>query len=135
MTTEPKLLTEAEAREMYTDSRLSVFIEQLRERGLIAVEPVDPLLVEARQTYAVWCEDRNLPGSARRIRDGEWDDTTPMVIALAALRRGMELEREKRPVLTREMVRVAVQNAGLRCHVGAYGYSDYLHTALQEQLK
>lgn len=48
--TEPKLLTEAEARAIYIAATSpDDFNERLRERGLIAQNPVDPLLLEARE--------------------------------------------------------------------------------------
>lgn len=56
-----------------------------------AESEVDPLLIEAREVCAKWCEERQAPDSAVAYRKGFWDDASLMVIALAALRRGMEL--------------------------------------------
>ena len=134
MTTEPKLLTEAEWREVLipADGAADPIIKRLRERGLIAEEPVDPLLVEAQEICAEWCEGRDATDCARRYRTGEWDDTPHVAIALAALRRGMELAPRK--TLTREMV--------LKAHWHATGAEtveanliDRLHAALTEALQ
>jgi len=94
--TEPKLLTEAQAIEMWNQAQKSApatFIEIFRERGLIAEEPVDPLLVEARQIIADTCDTHESKG---QWLDGVWDDEQEMAIALAALHRGMELGRSDR---------------------------------------
>ena len=111
--TEPKL-TEADVRREFAATGAEPVIRFLRARGLIAEEPVDPLLVEAR------------------CRDGSWDETTHMAVALAALRRGMELAPRKE--LTREMV--------LKAHWHATGAEtveanliDRLHAALTEALQ
>ena len=89
MTTEPKLLTEAEwVAWMQKPQSTEKALTDLRERGLIAEEPVDPLLVEARQIIADTCDTHESKG---QWLDGVWDDEQEMAIALAALRRGMEL--------------------------------------------
>jgi hypothetical protein len=132
--TEPKLLTEAQAIEMWNQAQKSApatFIEIFRERGLIAEEPVDPLLVEARQIIADTCDTHESKG---QWLDGVWDDEQEMAIALAALHRGMELAPRKE--LTREVVREAQNEANKS---GAKWWSvehiDRLHAALQERLK
>ena len=148
MTTEPKLLTEAEAQGAWSATYtthgkpFSEYLTELRERGLIAPEPeVDPLLEEAREVCAKWAEDGNSwvsVAAAGRYRDGEWDDASHMVISLAALRRGMELGRSDsvRPPLTREQVRDAW------CHAHSIhksskvleDYVDRLHAFLLKEL-
>ena len=125
--TEPKLLTEAEMRNVLSYNK-DIAINYLRERGLIAAEPVGPLLVEAREVYAVWCEERGLSESAARVRAGEWDDTSTMQIAIAALRRGIEIGAER---LTREMVDAAWEDYALNGPRGSGG----LHAALVKQMK
>ena len=114
--TKPVLLTVAMAEALGAMSP-ECRVKMLRERGLIAPEPVDALLVEALRL----CED--------------WD-ADPVsgtdALALAALRRGMELAK---PELTREMVRSAAWDA---CQISGYfdeAYVDRLHAALQGQSK
>ena len=52
----------------------------------------DPLLIEAREMWASKCEHES---AARQYRDGSNDYTPGMEVVLAALKRGMELERKK----------------------------------------
>jgi hypothetical protein len=117
--TEPKLLTEAEVRELLTrpDSEAEAWIEVLRERGLIAPEPVDPLRLLAVQIV----DYLNPQGDEK---DGQW-------IVNHIRQSGMELA--ERPTLTREMVQEAHENALRLCEPGKL--IDHLHAALQERLK
>lgn len=66
------------------------YCADLLKRGLIAPEPepVDPLLEEAETLHGEWVDGLV----------GEHGDTIDL--ALAALKRGMELQREAQPVLT-----------------------------------
>lgn len=100
---------------------------------------VDPLLVEAREVCAKWAEDDKPWVSAdagEKYRDGKWDDASHMAIALAALRRGMELGRSDpvRPPLTRERVGEAFAKAAslpFQRSEDYYGITiDRLHAAL-----
>jgi hypothetical protein len=116
---EPKLLTEVEAQVLFGWTAFADFLAELRERGLIAEEPVDPLLVEAEALVQRWCGQEG----------AEIED-----LALAALRRGIEIGEANRKELTREMVLAAALVAS------PYGcitdrYVNELHAALQEQLK
>ena len=123
--TEPKLLTEAELRVALDENG---YAPDLREDiiaavslvGLIATEPVDPLLKEVDLLV-----ESIEKGPAINYRD----------FTLAALKRGMELA--PRVELTREMARDAWCNAhGI--HKSAKVSEDFvtrLHAALQEQLK
>ena len=60
------------------------------ERG--DVEPVDPLLIEARKLFNGRhpSDDEN----AAMVIKGEWDDRPVIQSILAALKRGMELAKE-----------------------------------------
>ncbi|MDV7391672.1 hypothetical protein RZS08_09980, partial [Arthrospira platensis SPKY1] len=105
----PRLLTEAEVQTLWLHTVQSGTFEEhkarLRERGLIADDPVDPDLEEAREICALVCEGwADIPAErAHQYRDGSHDDEADIAYALAALKRGKEL----RPTLTREMVRDA----------------------------
>lgn len=119
MTTEPKLLSEAELRNITAGCQyysVDLLVDALRERGLIAPELVDPLLEEAETLHQEFVR-------------GEHGDTIDVLIA--ALRRGMELGRAER-TLTREMVREAV--AGAWSTSWSYGtrmkIADKIHAAL-----
>lgn len=112
MTDAPKLLTEAEALVLWEASfhkdakSFAAYKDQLRERGLLAQEPVDPLLIEAREIAANAIHENTTQSRwPEHIRSGNGDDTPVVHATLAALRRGMELA--ERP-LTREMVREAL---------------------------
>lgn len=130
MTDAPKLLTEDRwLALMQRDT--DTIISELRERGLIAPEPVDALLIEAREI----CASR--PGvdalQALAYRRGDWDAGGVVEIALAALRRGMELAK---PELTREMVGEIVDAAMMKWKSGRTMLRDCLtdafHAALTE---
>jgi hypothetical protein len=142
-------LTEAEVRGNYVGPAVDHIVELLRERGLIAEEPVDPLLVEAREICARigsdLCGKRFPGGGAERcemIRAGGCDDFYEARIALAALHRGIEIGEANRKELTREGVRAAVAMAHLTHCLRDDADADVLglrikrlHAALQEQLK
>lgn len=109
MTTEPKLLTEAELDAAFDGVGLpqwqrTLLARLVRERGLIAPEPVDPLLVEAREI----CAGLEGPNKGYQYTSGERDNYPTMLVALAALRRGREIGLAERPELTRERVRDSV---------------------------
>lgn len=107
MTTEPRLLSEAEAKGAWMATfslhakSFAEYLDELRERGLIAPEPVDPLLVEARKQADKWWPDEG-------ALIGSMDGSMWMERILAVLRRGMELGRAER--LTRKQVRDAIYN-------------------------
>ena len=126
MTTEPKLLTEADLYRFREMSQEAVTAE-LRERGLIADEPVDPLLVEARGIVRAVGLSLTGPGDGAERCDmaasGDCDDFYENKIALAALRRGMELAPRKE--LTRQKVREMVK-AALRDSAAVLEYDDFL---------
>ena len=138
---EPKLLTEAEARKLRNLTR-DEYVAELRERGLIAPEPVDPDLLEAREIAArVFSEDKS-DWHAQKVREGKGDDYTPVVAALAGVKRGKELAQPK--PLTREMVEEALSMATLDHllspkgidHPDAFNMrAKRLHAALMEQMK
>jgi hypothetical protein len=150
MSDAPKLLTEAEAivllSNIYMDKEVK--IAELRERGLIAPDPVDPLLVEARNVVGDYAAKTNGYEIYEAVyRQGKRDSDSEVQVALAALRRGMELTPAARP-LTREMVREAVIGAiGMACidmsdftddnafdeyKQDAEDFIDRLHAALTE---
>lgn len=127
MMTEPKLLTEAEWVNLIGLSAWSKAQGTIRERGMIAPEPVDPLLVEAAALVQSWCGQEG----------AEIED-----LALAALRRGKELA--ERPTLTAEKVREAVEAVQEWIEAGGFTGSDVwddenlytvLSAALVERLK
>lgn len=133
MTTEPKLYTETEAR---SDWRVMAtegdFVQALRERGLIAEEPVDQLLAEARE-IAASLGDWSIY-SPDNVRKGRHDDDCRVRIALAAFRRGMELAPRKE--LTREMVTgIVVQNTTVVGDGVATFDIEAIHAALTEALQ
>lgn len=117
----------------------------LRERSLIAPEP-DALLVEAREICAKTCEGATVPAGgiipSAAYRAGDMDKTSTLQIALAALKRGIELApRVETPppavTLTREMFDKAYEISLQRWNHGENGdgFLKYFHAALQEQLK
>ena len=137
MTDAPKLLTEAEWRGLWreTDTPAPFFewIAPYRERGLIAPEPVDPLEAEAFAIVQMHYPEMKRDYNGRRF-----------LIALAALKRGMEM----RAPLTREMVFDALYQAfqdsdardmdeldfGPSCVTGAADrLTDALHAALTKE--
>lgn len=134
MTDAPKLLTEAEADRLFYKSHTEAMAE-LRERGLIAPEPVDALLFEAREVVIATTPQpqRNFDIRKAEIRRGWKDDGFCVQIALAALRRGMELAK---PELTREMVGEIVDAAMMKWKSGRTMLRDCLtdafHAALTE---
>ena len=112
--TKPVLLTEADwerlMHEVLKSGTLATIKAELRERGLIAPEPVDPL--EAAVVNALEA-------------DG-WSFSTASAHTLAAALRGQGIGLAKLE-LTREMVREAVRE-----HIGSVGNVniDRLHAAL-----
>lgn len=60
---------------------------------LVLREPVDPDLLEAREIAAQGCDDCLMPATAHEIRNGVKDKSREVKTALAALRRGREIER------------------------------------------
>lgn len=126
-------LTEAEWQRISAPLGLTSTIDQianaLRERGLIAPEPVDPLLVEAREIVkATLTPERHKNCNCREEIDaGDWDDRHSVRAALAALRRGMEL----RPELTRGQVVHACMAVGISRFMHSLDF-DRLHAALTD---
>ncbi len=98
-------------------------------------EPVDPLLIEAREIAAKYWEGQGDHIGADNHRSGDKDDWASAQIALAALRRGMEL----RPQITREMVGNAFAEAAslpFKRSEAYYGITiDRLHAALTAQVQ
>lgn len=118
---EVKLLTEAEALEIWDeaqDRHPGPFVKALRERGLIAPEPVDPLLVEVREIAQ---------------RYGFQGNGWVTDLALAALRRGMELAPAASP-LTREMLGDAIVKVFGEGESGFAGVTPNNITALHAAL-
>lgn len=64
-------------------------------RELILPDPIDPDLLEAREMVAKYYEGRAGPAAARRTREGDYDGSAFLVLALAALKRGRELAKEQ----------------------------------------
>jgi hypothetical protein len=93
----PELLTEADVARYFGNGDLTFgeVMTELRERGLIVPEPVDPILIEAREIAAEW-GNKFLPSGS--YREGHLDESIYVQIALAALKRGMELAQ--RPAKT-----------------------------------
>jgi hypothetical protein len=153
MTQEPKLTGEEVMMlaEIAQRQGAAAFIEAMRERRLIAPEPVDPLLIEAREICGDWAEGERSwvsVNAVKNYREGRWDDASHMDIALAALRRGMELAQRPEPqpavALTREMVREAADVAAIDYLLRAKDYDHpdafefrikRLHDALTEMMK
>ena len=128
---EPKLYTMAEISRILADFDngnlvLGDVLYGFQQRGLIAPEPVGPLLKEARKVIA---EHLDAIEDAQAVLVGENDGWATMKITLAALRRGMELQREAQPALTREAVRKALQS--LRWNSSDY-YVDAFCAALTQ---
>lgn len=113
MTDAPKLLTEAEVIRAADEGSI---VRLLRERGLVAPEPDERVagLVKYFAELGLTITDRQAE------------------IAVEIVESRMELEREKRPVLTRDDCARALRAAGY--YVGSCD-AECLHTALQEQLK
>jgi hypothetical protein len=138
---EPKL-TEAGLRSILDDAgagadwRNDNIVNGFRERGLIAEEPVDPLLLEAREITAQIVGALGASWFGSEFRKGRCDDHRYMQIALAALRRGIEIGEANRKELTREGVRDALVSVWPNwAFVSGEGGLTRLHAALQEQLK
>lgn len=125
----PVLLTEREWANLIGLSAYSKASATLRERGLIAPEPVDPLLVEAREVCARDSEAGGWGLAAKEYRDGQRDEAVPIRLTLAALRRGMDLAPAAR--LTREIVREAAKVA-LRSCTRMLSASDFESAALDD---
>jgi len=53
--------------------------------------PVDPLLIEAREIAAKYYDGVCRYNTAEACRNGKWDGAPSVQLALAALRRGIEL--------------------------------------------
>jgi len=129
---EPKLLTEAEWAGLLGPTGYQLHGPELRERGLIAPEPVDPDLLEAWKVVGAWAlETFGAESSAvAHYSTNKVVEDMNTHLALAGLKRGKELAQPK--TLTREMVAEAFKSV--------FGFhSDYntdrLHTALMEQMK
>ena len=148
--TEPKLLTEAEwranLRVWVNIAATDAIILLMRERGMIAPEPepVDPLMDEAREIVAKLNEDDDIPIFASEVRAGKRDDDLEVRIALAALRRNLELA--ERPTLTHHQAALLLCNAMADAEVenvssydlGPYGQTTKgrkIAAALVERLK
>ena len=113
MTTEPKLTPEQVQRLWEIGGYAKPEFEaELRRMGLIAPEPVDPLLEEAEALHQDWI--------ARKHKDA-------IAMLIAALRRGMEL----RPQITRAGLRKAFLDADMINLVGNEEI-ERLHAALTE---
>lgn len=95
MTTEPKLLTEAEWRALFSAGSFDEAYAYINERGLIAPEPEKTLADHAWQV----CVDHGY----------RYPHSREHKLATAALKRGMELAQ---PPLTRQMVRQAFAQIG-----------------------
>lgn len=130
--TEPKLLTEAEWRNVFAYNA-DIAITYIRERGLVADDPVDPDLLEAREIAT----DHAAKFGHDYVRYPD-DDAAVVQIAFAALKRGKEL----RPTLTREMVAASLRSLFVNSDGVSYATDAMLeeatsrvHTALVEQMK
>jgi hypothetical protein len=71
---------------------LTAQIAELQAK-LAAMDTVDPLLIEAREIAASAFSAEKNDYHAQKVRAAKGDDFVPVVVALAALRRGMELAR------------------------------------------
>ena len=90
----PRLLTEADVKRLHGMGyhEWPQVLSELRERGLIAAEPVDPLLVEAREIVAEWNRPK-APKYAEETLAGFHDNAGTVICAIAALKRGIDLAR------------------------------------------
>ena len=148
MTTEPKLFTEQQVRDLHglpQDALVAFF----QAHGLIAEEPVDPLLKEAREMAARAFADMGKDDLAIKTRNGENDGSATVHEYLAAIRRGHEIGLAERPTLTREVVRELIIDArpkylspgdfqgryGKKNKEAAEAFVTRLHTALQDALQ
>ena len=64
-----------------------------RRARLAELDAPDPLLIEAREIAAKAFSAEKNDYHAQKVRAGEGDDYLPVEVALAALRRGMELAK------------------------------------------
>jgi hypothetical protein len=125
MTQEPKLLTEAEWREIWEiaqQSGRSTFARKLRERGLIAPEPVDEITVEL-------CNAMN--AGVDRLEHFTQDEAENLREELRS--RGIEIGRAERLALTWEEVRDAYRAS--KVSETEMGLITRLHAALTEQME
>lgn len=109
--TTPKLLTEAEWLDILAGIHHGTdeLMAELRERGLIAEDPVDPLLIEARAfLVGHWAATGKL---AERVLAGDYDSSFDAALALAAIKRGIEIGKAERPQLTLDDLRAEVIEA------------------------
>ena len=126
--TEPKPLTERELLGLLEWNTKEEILDELRERGLIADDPVDPDLLEAREIAT----DHAAKFGHDYVRYPD-DDAAVVQIAFAAIKRGRQLEQPK--PLTREMVATAMLKVWGGVPHWAQAYAPSLHTALVEQMK
>ena len=130
--TEPKLLTERELLGLLELNTKEDILKELRERGLIAPEPVDPLLIEAREIVARVVGAGGASWFGGEFRKGKCDDHQSMQVALAALKRGREIEREAASPLTRDDCKSALIVAG---YLATPNGINRLHAALTKQVQ
>ena len=133
--TEPKLLTEAEWRQRISasDYFTDLAIAALDNAGLIAPEPVDPLLYIARAVVIQDGTTRTV-NQIEAIRDGKAGHEK-VAYALAGLRKGREMFGCGCARLTPEMVGGAVVRATDECDNSRW-HNDFvtrLHAALTER--
>jgi hypothetical protein len=120
--TEPKLLTEVGVRALLDlSTKPDQFRNYLREQGLIAEEPVDPLM-EALS----WAVGQHFDMTDEQLAD----------IVDEARAKGVGMELAERPPLTRRMVRNAVViSRPFTDDLGNDGrFIDRLHAALVERM-
>jgi hypothetical protein len=112
-------------------SSMQVFEDFARYIAEHEKPPLEPLLEEARKVLCQWATDTFGPRSpiATNYSRGDNDGDSNSVLALAALKRGMELA--ERPTLTREMVRDAAHAADVSLMSWDLGC---LHAALVERM-
>ena len=124
MTTEPKLLTEGEAKALwkahYTGKSLDDYKAELRERGLFAPEPEPEPPVEIALKAAL----ERCNGFHSEYGKVAWSN---------GFREGFDRGMELRPTLTREMVAKAWEKVMSGNWVG--DFFGRLHAALVEQMK
>ena len=121
---EPELMTADEWANLIGLSAWSKAQGTIRERGMVAPEPVDPLREAVREAWrARWPADRSANSDSY---------IDPFIKELRA--RGVTVLAE-RPTLTWEMVREVVRLASHRAYADHYGYADAIHALLVERLK
>ena len=140
MSNEPKLPTESKWLKILGGSGIGrPIIDELRERGLIASEPVDPV----NEAVAAIALNRGVLGAStlHNIRADDYRRDLSEAVS-----RGMEIEREKRPVPTRtaiaEAIYAVMKSRDIeeisRWQFGPIGQThdaNAIIDALQEQLK